>query len=99
MQQLPSPRLVTDSMGSGGTPHVSYGQSAPGSMGVEPGPQPFEVPDIGGLLEPSGPTVMVSTESDRIRDGRGRFAEDTGAWDQPGGFDEGAVDGAGWRET
>ena len=55
VQRLPNPRLVTDSMGSGGTPHVSYGQSSPGSTPVEPGPQPFEVPDITDLMTPSEP--------------------------------------------
>lgn len=98
MQRLsPNPRLVTDSMGSGGTPHVSYGQSAPGSPGVEPGPQPFEVPDLGAVLTPSGPEIPVSDQAPR--DGLGRFTEDTGAWMQPGGFDEGSADGAGWKQT
>lgn len=53
VQRLPNPRLVTDSMGAGGTPHESFGGGPPGSQGVEPSPQAFEVPDIGTLLEPA----------------------------------------------
>jgi hypothetical protein len=55
VQRYPNPRLSTDSMGSGGTPHVSYGGGPPGSTPVEPGPQAFELPDLTDLQTPAQP--------------------------------------------
>jgi hypothetical protein len=88
VQRLDSPRLITDSMGSGGTPHESFGMSAPGSPGIEPAPQAFEVPDLAAVAIPAGKDATIPNQPER--DGMGRFSasepDQTGGWTQVKGL-------------
>ena len=88
MESLASPRLVTDSMGSGCTPHQSFGMSAPGSPGVEPAPQAFEVPDLAAVAIPAGRDPVIPNEPGRAGSGRFTAAEpdQTGGWTQVKGL-------------
>jgi hypothetical protein len=99
MQRLSNPAyLVPTSQSSGGEVHDNaLAMTAPGSPGVTPAPV--------GLVETlplpvdSGGQIPVSDQSGRIRGNDGRFTESDSAWAQPGYMDEGASDGAGWRQT
>jgi hypothetical protein len=82
MQRLSSPRLVTDSMGSGGEPHTSYGMSAPGTDGVAPMPQPFEVPDLADVPGQSGSTIPVGESTVSESGAWGRTGSSGHGWDQ-----------------
>lgn len=93
MQRLPNPRLVTDSMGAGGVPHVSYGMSAPGSTPVEPSPQLFETPDITDLLTPSEGDDRNEIDPGGARDPVSGQFQEGGGWSQAGGHGFG-----GWRD-
>src|SRR5580700_726242 len=97
VQRYPNPRLSTDSMGSGGTPHVSYGMGAPGSTPVEPGPQPFEIPDITDLQTPTQPGDR------RLVDPSGAMAADKNSpFPQAGSFAQASTEdgnAAMWRKT
>jgi len=88
VQRLSDPRLITDSMGSGGTPHESYGMSPPGSPGIEPGPQPFEVLDLADVAVPAGRIASIPNAPER--DGTGRFTSSEpaqgGGWTQVEGI-------------
>ena len=99
VQRYPNPRLSTDSMGSGGTPHQSYGMSAPGSTPVEPGPQPFEIPDITDLQTPAEPGDRHLTGPDgskRPADQQNAPVAQAGAFAQA---DTGDGNAAMWKKT
>ena len=88
VQSLNSPRLISDSMSSGGEPHQSFGQSAPGSPGIAPMPQEFETLDLADVAIPAGRTPVIPNQPDR--DGTGRFSSSepaqTGGWMQVKGL-------------
>jgi hypothetical protein len=99
VQRLPDPRLSTDSMGSGGTPHVSYGGGPPGSTPVEPGPQPFEIPDITDLQTPAEPgdRRLIGPDGSKLPAGEQNdpFPQ-AGNWAQS---DTGDANAAMWKKT
>jgi hypothetical protein len=70
--RLADPRLVSDSMFSGGEPHDRYSMTAPGTDGIAPMPQPFETLDLADVAIPAG---VAATRPERPRNaGSGRFA-------------------------
>ena len=90
VQRLPDPRLITDSAGAGGTPHMSYSMSGPGSTPVEPSPAPFDIPDPAAVAV-AGPTVLVGAGgSDASQPAQG------GGWHD---FGDSGRDQAGWEQT
>lgn len=88
VQNLGSPRLVTDSMGAGGTVHESFGMSGPGSTPIEPSPQAFEVPDLQDVAIPAGRVATIPNQPGR--DGSGQFTssepDQGGGWTQVKGL-------------
>jgi hypothetical protein len=82
------PRLVTDSMSSGGEPHQSFGMSAPGSTPISPPPQMFETLDLADVAIPAGRAPVIPDQPDRA--GNGRFSAsgpgETGGWTQVKGI-------------
>lgn len=88
VQRLSDPRLIVSSMGSGGTPHERFDWAPPGSPGIEPSPQPFEVPDLADVAIPAGKAATIPNQPDR--DGSGQFTSSepaqTGGWTQVKGL-------------
>lgn len=82
----PDPRLVTDSMASGGVPRERYSMSAPGSPSIEDYTMPAAAGfnDLTDVPQQSGPTIPIS---DVVHDNLGRFTgETTSAWTQVPGL-------------
>jgi hypothetical protein len=86
--RLNSPRLVTDSMSSGGEPHESYGMSSPGSTPISPMPQPLEVLDLADVAIPGGRDPVIPNQPGRSGSGRFTAAEpaESGGWTQVKGL-------------
>ena len=69
----------------------------PGSPGVEPGPQAFEVPDITDLQTPSTPDAV---DRNRLAADGARFPEANTPTAQGGGFTQaGDANAARWKLT
>jgi hypothetical protein len=85
---LGSPRLISDSMSSGGEPHESFGMSAPGSTPISPPPQMFETLDLQDVAIPAGRAPVIPDQP--ARTGTGQFTADdpaqTGGWTQVKGL-------------
>ncbi len=62
--------------------------AAPGSPGIEPAPQPFEVPDLADVAIPGGRDAVIPDQPDRGGDGRFTASEpaQTGGWVQVKGL-------------
>ena len=86
--RMPDPRLITDSMSSGGEPHDRYSMAPGGSPGIAPAPQPFETLDLADVAIPGGRDAVIPSQPDRGGDGRFTAAEpaQTGPWQQVKGI-------------